>query len=158
MFELNGTFVIFIALFLAFVFLYNEIALKPVGKVIEKRKARIKADLDAAQAANAEAQRLQAEYEKQLQGSRVQAQDLIQAAVTTAQSKRSEELKSIQHEGTERLNAVRAELAGERKGLIRSLVDQEVSLVKDIVGKLIGTGESVEVDRSRVERALEEAR
>ncbi len=158
MFELNGTFVIFIALFLAFVFLYNEIALKPVGKVIEKRKARIKADLDAAQAANAEAQRIQAEYEKQLQGSRLQAQDLIQAAVTTAQSKRSEELKSIQQEGTERLNAVRTELAGERKGLIQSLVDQEVGLVKDIVGKLIGTGESVEVDRLSVERALEEAR
>ena len=53
MFDVNLTLVIFVGMFLGFMALLNEMVLKPVGKVLEQRKAIIRDNIDAAASARA---------------------------------------------------------------------------------------------------------
>src|SRR5271168_294145 len=110
MFDLNGTFFIFIVMFLGFVFLFNEIALKPVGQVIEARKRLIQGDLEAAQRSKDEAATVLSAYEERLQASRMEGQRIIQEVIQSAQTKRKEELAHIQAEGNKQIEQIRSEL------------------------------------------------
>jgi F-type H+-transporting ATPase subunit b len=157
MFEINGTFFIFIALFLSFIYLFNAIALKPVGQVIEARKRLIEQDLEAAQKSRADAESTLTAYEERLKASRLEGQRIIQETVQTAQAKRNEEMKHINSEGNDRIAKIRAELAEERTKLIAQLVDSEVDLVQSIIKKILGDSAAIAIDRQQVLKALEEA-
>jgi F-type H+-transporting ATPase subunit b len=157
MFEINGTFFIFIVMFLGFVFLFNEIALKPVGQVIEARKRLIQGDLEAAQRSKDEAATVLSAYEERLQASRMEGQRIIQEVIQSAQTKRKEELAHIQAEGNKQIEQIRSELASDRGKLISQLVDSEIDLVQSIVKKLLGDSATIAIDRQQVQKALEEA-
>ena len=157
MFDLNGTFFIFIVMFLGFVFLFNEIALKPVGQVIEARKKLVQGDLEAAQRSKEDAASVLSAYEERLQASRMEGQRIIQEVLQTAQTKRKEELARIHAEGNKKIEQIRSELAGERSKLISQLVDSEIDLVQSIVKKLLGESATIAIDRQQVQKALEEA-
>jgi F-type H+-transporting ATPase subunit b len=157
MFEINGTFFIFIVMFLGFVFLFNEIALKPVGQVIEARKRLIQGDLEAAQRSKDEAASVLSAYEERLQASRMEGQRIIQEVVQSAQTKRKEELARIHAEGNKQIEQIRSELANDRGKLISQLVDSEIDLVQSIVKKLLGDSATIAIDRQQVQKALEEA-
>jgi len=157
MFEINGTFFIFIVMFLGFIFLFNEIALKPVGQVIEARKKLIQGDLEAAQRSKEDAASVLSAYEERLQASRMEGQRIIQEVIQSAQAKRKEELGRIQAEGNKKIEQIRSEIASERNKLISQLVDSEIDLVQSIVKKLLGESATIALDRQQVEKALEEA-
>jgi F-type H+-transporting ATPase subunit b len=157
MFDINGTYFIFIALFLGFMYLFNEIALKPVGEVIAARNKLIQDDLEAARQSKADAEEILATYQERIQASRMEGQRIIQEALQAAQLKRNEEFKRLQSEGNEKIEQIRAELAKERKTLIADLVDTEADLVQSIVRKLIGATAQVTIDRQEVQKALEAA-
>jgi F-type H+-transporting ATPase subunit b len=157
MFDLNGTFFIFIALFLGFIFLFNEIALKPVGQVIEARKQLIKDDLEAAQKSRQDAEAILSAYEERLQASRMEGQRIIQEVLQSSQAKRKEELSRIHVEGNRKIEEIRSELAKQRSSLIAQLVDSEVDLVQSIVKKLLGESATLAIDRQQVQKTLEEA-
>jgi F-type H+-transporting ATPase subunit b len=157
MFEINGTFFIFIVMFLGFIFLFNEIALKPIGQVIEARKKLIQGDLEAAQRSKEDAASVLSAYEERLQASRMEGQRIIQEFIQSAQAKRKEELGRIQAEGNKKIEQIRSEIAGERSKLISQLVDSEIDLVQSIVKKLLGESATIALDRQQVEKAVEEA-
>jgi len=157
MFDLNGTFFIFIVMFLGFVFLFNEIALKPVGQVIEARKKLIQGDLEAAQRSKEDAASVLSAYEERLQASRMEGQRIIQEVLQSAQAKRKEELARIQADGNKKIEQIRSEIASERSKLISQLVDPEIDLVQSIVKKLLGDSATIAIDRQQVQKALEEA-
>jgi F-type H+-transporting ATPase subunit b len=157
MFDLNGTFFIFIVMFLGFVFLFNEIALKPVGQVIEARKKLIQGDLEAAQRSKEDAASVLSAYEERLQASRMEGQRIIQEVLQSGQAKRKEELARIHEEGNKKIEQIRSELASERGKLISQLVDSEIDLVQSIVKKLLGESATIAIDRQQVQKALEEA-
>jgi F-type H+-transporting ATPase subunit b len=157
MFEINGTFFIFIALFLSFIYLFNAIALKPVGQVIEARKQLIQQDLEAAQKSRAEAESTITAYEERVKASRMEGQRIIQETVQTAEAKRNQEVARIQSQGNQQIQKIRTELAEERTKLIAQLVDSEVDLVQGIIKKILGDAGAISVDRQQVLKALEEA-
>ena len=157
MFEINGTFFIFIVMFLGFIFLFNEIALKPVGQVIAARNRLIQGDLEAAQRTKADATSVLSAYEERLQASRMEGHRIIQEVLKTAQTTRNEELLRIQAEGNKKIEQVRSELANDRSKLISQLVDSEMDLVQSIVKKLLGDSATIAIDRQQVQKALEEA-
>jgi len=157
MFELNGTFFIFIVLFLGFVYLFNELALKPVGAVIEARKALIKNDLETARQHREDAEAGDAAYEERLKGSRLEGQRLIQEAVQSSQAKRTEQLAAVHADGNGKIETIRAELASHRGNLVTQLVDSEMDLVQTIFKKLLGESATVAIDRQQVQKTLEEA-
>lgn len=138
MYALNGTYVIFIALFLVFIYLLNEIMLKPVGKVMDKRRAKLQENLDTAKACTQEAQKVLADYQAHLHSSRLEAQAIIQAALNTAQKDRDAKLKGIQADGRVKIDELKNELSANRQNLLKSLIHPELELVSQIIKKLLG--------------------
>lgn len=156
MFELNGTYIIFIASFLIFMVLLNEIMLKPVGKAIADRKALIQEHLEISQSSRAKAESELASYQERLNSTRHEAAGIRNEASAAAQKVRDQKLKEVQDEGRKRLDKAKAELAQEKKELVEGLVDQEMEIVNTISKKLLGESASVNVDRNKVRKVLEE--
>lgn len=154
MFELNATCALFVVSFLLFMLALNELFLKPVGEVIEKRQSRISNDLASARELRDEASVELAKYEKQLSTVREEARTIIADLVAKSQSERALKMAEIEKEGRTKLDTAHKELAGERTKLITTLVDEEKALVQDIVSKLLGKSVSVDLDSELVKKAL----
>jgi F-type H+-transporting ATPase subunit b len=156
MFEVNATLVIFAFFFLVFIYLLNEIVLKPVGQTIERRKAIIQEDYDSARGYSGEGETVIRSYQERLHEARGEAQKIIHDSVASAQRKRDEELHRVRDQGNSKIEQVKADLLKERTNLIASLVEPEMELVKDISVKLLGEPPVVPIDRQAVERVLTE--
>jgi F-type H+-transporting ATPase subunit b len=157
MFDLNATLLIFVISFLIFMALLNEVFLKPVGKVIEARANKVKADIEAGKAARLKAQESITEYERHLHDIRSKAQAVINEASEKSTYHRNLEVNRLREEGHRKLEATRAEIAAERNSLLEQLVNQEAQLVQEIGRRVIGEEIVVPLDTDKVRRALEEA-
>ena len=158
MFELNGTYVIFIVMFLIFMFLLNRTVLQPVGKAIERRKARSLDDYQQARAYAAEGEAVVTRYQNRIHEVRSQAQKTVQEAVSSAQKRKDQKLKEAQADGNSKVERMRAELKEQKESLLNSLVEPELDLVQAISGKLLSEAPAVSLSQSAVQQALEEAR
>lgn len=155
MFVVNGTLVIFVASFLLFMVLLNEIMLKPVGRVMLKRQEKAKADHERANQARQEASGLVENYEQKLKSIRSQAHSDIASAAAAAAKDKSERLAAVQKDGFEKLEQAKAEIASHREKLIDELVSQEQELVEAITHKILGEPVAVHVDASKIRKNLE---
>lgn len=157
MFVPNGTLLIFVASFLVYMLLLNEIMLKPVGRIIEKRRARITGDLDSAKDSRRRATELVEKYESDVKRIRHESHELITKSVDEANKQKATELAKVQSEAQQKFEAAKAEIAAERSALIDDLVAQERDLVEAITQKILGEPVAVQLDASKVRRTLEEA-
>ena len=157
MFDVNGTLLIFVASFLIFVKLFNEIAIKPVAKAMEERAARIKSELDAARAAREQAQKLLDGYTEHVHAVKAKAQAVINEAAEKASYHRNAKLDDLRKEGQKKLAEAQAAISAERDFLLESLVKQESDLVNDISEKVVGEKVGISLDPAGVRKALEEA-
>jgi F-type H+-transporting ATPase subunit b len=158
MFQLNGTCVVFIFLFLVFIQLLNKIMLQPIGAALDKRAARLKENLDATRSHMQETEKMLADYQAQLHASRHEAQTIIHSTMADAKKVRDEKLKGIQAEGREKLDGLQAELDAGRKTLVESLVQPEIELVRNILNKLLGETPALMTNEERVFQVLENTR
>lgn len=156
MFEINGTLVIFVASFLMFMTLLNEVMLKPVGRVIEKRHEKMQNDLAAARSAREQAAQLVEGYESDLKKIRGEAHSIISTSMSSANKSKAEELARVHKEGLEKLDRAKTEIAAERTTLIDELVAHERELVEEITQKILGEPVAVHLDASKVRKNLEE--
>lgn len=156
MFELNGTYVIFVVSFLIFMMLLNEVMLKPVGKVLEARKAKIQSDLEAAKAARSKAEASVEHYQQHLSEVRTKAQNVINDAVEKANRHKTVELGRLKDDGRKQLAETKANIAKESSQLLEQLVQQEIGLVSTITEKLLGEPVAMNLDPVKVRRAIED--
>ena len=156
MFELNGTLVIFVLSFLIFMWLLNEMVLKPVGLTLEERTQKLQGDLEAGKDARLTAGKLLENYENDLHRIRAQAQDLINSTIDEANKQRVDELGKVAKHGEKKLGEAREALSVQRQVLIDALVPPISELVEASTRKVLGD-ESVKVsiDASQVKRNLE---
>jgi len=158
MLELNGTFLILIVSFLAFVYLLDQVFVKPISKVMTARAAKIEKDLVESKGYRQEAEGVLSQYQTRLAEIREKAQITINEAVAEAQKSRTAQIEKIQNDGRAKIAQAKQALAGEKLMLIDQLVDEEVKLVDIIMSKLIGTANAGQkLDRAAVKRSLEEA-
>jgi F-type H+-transporting ATPase subunit b len=157
LFHLNGTLVIFVASFLVFMWLLNQIMLKPVGAAIEQRDKLIETEVEAGKTARLEAQQLLTGYEEDLRKIRHDAHSIIAKATEEATRERTSALERVFKDGQSKLDKAKNDIAAEREKLIDALVGEEKELVETITRKVLGD-ESVQVslDSSQVRRTLEE--
>lgn len=157
MFDINATYLIFIASFLVFIMLLNEIMLKPVGRVLEKRAEKIRNDIEDGKSARVQAEEVLDGYHQQLLKTKNEAQAIINEALEKASYYRNTEMTKIKDEGRKRVDAAKAEIDVERAGLMEALTKQESEMVKTIMEKLLGEPVVVNLEHDKVRRALEEA-
>ena len=136
-------------IFAALVFLMARIALPRVGGVIERRQARIAADLEAAQAAKAEADAALAAHRAATEEARAQARAAVAAALQAAQAESDAKAEAL----TARLNAQIAEaearIEASRAAAMGALRGVATDTAEALVAKLIGRA-----DRAAIEAAV----
>ena len=154
MFEINATLVIFVASFLLFMILLNQIMLKPVGAAMEARKANIDANLEAAKAARAKAEDTVKAYQKHLHEIRTEAQGIINTSLEAANKAHQDEMSRVKAEGRVKLEAAKKDIYAERDALLGQLVGDETQLVEAITSKLLGEKVTISLDTALVSKAL----
>ena len=158
MFEINGTVVIFLVMYGIFIFLLNEVMLKPVGKVLEERQKKIQSVVDATKQTQAEAQQVVSQYELEVAAKRAEGQKIFNDIVDEAQKKRQAALDAVAVEHLKKFNLAKDELLKEREALMAdALAEDEITLVKAMVDKLLGEQSLVSLSKSTVLQALKEA-
>lgn len=123
-------------------------------KTIEEREQRIQAQLDAAAKANAEAQRLLADYQAQVAGARSEAQEIVASGRQAGEKLREEIVAKGRAEQEELLARARREIEIEKDRALAELRHEAVELSIAAAGKVIGKNLDTESDRRLVQDYL----
>jgi F-type H+-transporting ATPase subunit b len=157
MFVLNGTIVIFVVSFLAFMWLLDLWFLKPVGKAIARRQEKMQNDLEESRQSRAKATSLLESYEAQLKERRSQAQEIVNTALAATRNEKAEEMANLRKDGLARLESAKGAIATERHSILDDLAAREKELVEAITGKVLGEPVAVSLEPGAVRRNLEES-
>ena len=119
MVELNGTLLISILNFIILVAVLAHFCYKPVLKVMDDRRNKIRNDLDSAARSSAEAAKLKSDLEAELANAQVAAQGIVDKAVKEAKVQAAKQIER------------------ERKDALEDLKTQVAALSCDIASKII---------------------
>jgi len=119
-------------------------------KVVEEREAKIQAQLDAAEKANAEAQRVLAVYHQQIASAREESQAIVAAARQAGERLREELVSKGRAEQEELLVRARREIGLERDKAVVELRREAVELSIAAASKVLERNLDNETDRRLV--------
>ena len=137
MVDVNGTLLIQIINFIVLCAILGHFCYKPVLKVLDARKERIKNDLDAAVRSKAAAEELKAGYETQLQEAQAKAQDIVNKAVKEAQVQAQAQIDEAHAAIEKEKENATKQIERERKDALENLKTQVAALSCDIAAKII---------------------
>lgn len=124
-------------------------------KAVEEREKRLEGEIAAAQQANAEAQRLLAEYQAQLARAKAEAADIVAAGRQAGEKLRAEMVAKGREEHEDQLARARREIQIEREKLRTALRREAVELSIAAAGKVIERNLDTEADRKLVQEYLD---
>src|SRR5947208_15560469 len=124
-------------------------------KSVEERERRIQKQLDEAERANAEAQRLLEEHKKQIAAARSEAQDILGKAKTVAQKERETLLAKAREEYDALLARARQDIDAEKEKAILALRREAVELSIAAASRVIEANLDTEANRRLVTEFLE---
>jgi F-type H+-transporting ATPase subunit b len=121
---------------------------------VEEREHRIQEQLDQAAKANADAQRLLEDYQRQLASARSEAQEVVAEARQAGDKLREELVSKGRSEQEELLARARREIQIERDRALAELRREAVELSIAAAGKVIERNVDTEADRKLVQDYL----
>ena len=137
MIDLNGTFPAQILNFILLVIILRAVAYKPIAKMLDARRAKIEESLAKADADEAAAAKLKAEYQAQLDEARVKAQGIVDAATKRAEDEREREIKATRAEIEQMKKNAQEDIARERLQAAEALKAQVAALSIAAAAKII---------------------
>ena len=154
-FQINGGLILWtLVIFGIMLFLLSKTAWPAILKQVEDREARIRQQLDDAAKANAEAQRLLAEYQGQIAKAKAEAQDLLAQGRLAGEKLREEMVSKGRDEQEELLQRARREIALERDRAVAELRKEAVELSIAAATKVIEKNVDTDADRKLVQDYL----
>jgi F-type H+-transporting ATPase subunit b len=130
-------------------------AFPAILKSVEERERRIQKQLEEAERANAEAQRLLEEHKKQLAAARAEAQDILTKAKTVAQKEREALLAKAREEYEALLVRARKDIDAEKEKALQELRREAVELSIAAASRVIEANLDTEANRRLVTEFLE---
>jgi len=124
-------------------------------KSVEERERRIQKQLEDAEKANAEAQRLLEEHRKQIAAARNEAQEILAKAKTVAQKEREALLAKAREEYDALLSRARKDIDAEKEKAILALRREAVELSIAAASRVIEANLDTEANRKLVADFLE---
>jgi F-type H+-transporting ATPase subunit b len=122
---------------------------------VEERERRIQKQLEDAEKANAEAQRLLEEHKKQIAAARNEAQDILAKAKTVSQKEREALLQKAREEYDALLGRARKDIDAEKEKAIQALRREAVELSIAAASRVIESNLDNEANRRLVTEFLE---
>lgn len=128
-------------------------ALPRVAEVIEHREGRIRGDLEAAQAAKAEADAAMGAHREATAKARAEAQSSIAAAMQGAQAEAARRAEALNAKLAKQIEEAEARIAAARDAAMGALRQVSVDTTQSLVAKLTGSSDAAAIDAA-VDRAL----
>lgn len=139
-------------IFAALYFLMAQVALPRVGAVIEARHARIAADLDAAQAAKAEADAAMAAHRASTEAARAEARNAIGEALQAAQAETDAKAAALNEKLNRQIAEAETRIEAARTAAMGAIRGVATDTTEALVARLVGRA-----DRATVEAAVDHA-
>lgn len=150
----------FIPMLIAFIVLWIVLAKfgwPAFDKMLQKRSDTIQADLQKAEEARAEGERVLAEYKQELEAAKQQAATIVADAKKTGEAAKAEITAAAQREAEDMIAKARSAIEAEKKAAIAELQGSVADTSIAVAGKLIGQNLSDEEHRAIIERYVQEA-
>lgn len=130
-------------------------AFPSIVKSVEERERRIQKQLEDAEKANAEAQRLLEEHKKQIAAARNEAQDILAKAKSISQKERETLLAKAREEYDALLSRARKDIDAEKEKAIQALRREAVDLSIAAASRVIEANLDTDANRKLVGDFLE---
>ena len=155
MISINGTLLFQFLNFFILVAVLAKFAYKPMLKVLEERRNKISSDLNDAEQSRLAAERLKADYEKQLQTARTEAQAIIDKAVKQAEAEGRVQLEAIRQQIAREKEMAHAEMVSEREAAVREMRKEVVSLSMAVAEKLLEKNMNTDMNSKLIKECME---
>lgn len=143
-------------LFLLTLFILARKAFPAIQGALEERQERIQGAIDSAREDRDEARRLLDEHQRQLDGARREAKDILQQGRVAGDRLREDILAKARAEHEELLERARKELARDRDELVESLRKEAIDVSLAAAEKLIREQLDTEANRKLVSEYVQE--
>ena len=154
MVELNGTLLFQIANFFILCAILGHFCYKPMLKVLDDRKQRIRNDLDFAAASAADAKKLKEDYEAQLRDAQAQAQEVISKAVKEAQVQAQAQIEAAREAIAKEKDAATRQIEKERIDALEDLKGQVAQISCEIASKIISKNMTPEANDALITESI----
>lgn len=134
--------------------LVKFVLLPPVLKIMDERAARIRSDLDAAEAARSRAGSAATEVSDQLADVRAEAASIVDAARAEAEAERATIIAAAEAEAAQVKAGAEAEIEAARQGALAGVGPQVTELTADAASRVLERQVSVGQAQSVVDRFL----
>lgn len=155
MISINSTLLFQFLNFFILVAVLAKFAYKPMLKVLEERRNKISSDLNGAEQSRLAAERLKADYEKQLQTARTEAQAIIDKAVKQAEAEGRVQLEAIRQQIAREKEMAHAEMVSEREAAVREMRKEVVSLSLAVAEKLLEKNMNTDMNSKLIKECME---
>jgi F-type H+-transporting ATPase subunit b len=145
------TLIVEIVNFLILLSVLKVVLFGPLTRTIEEREAKIKGQLDEAEALNAAATSLKAEYEQKLRDARQEAEQIISSATKEAERIKFELVADGNREKQRLIDKGHNEVAREQQEAMAQIRSRVVGLSVDMATQLFKEALSPEQHRALVE-------
>jgi F-type H+-transporting ATPase subunit b len=150
----NGTFFIELIVFLVLIFLIGKYILPPINAAMEKRQEQIRASLDAADQARADAAAADDERRVVLEEARQQGREIVAQANRTAEQVRSESQLRAQSEYERIVGNAEVEVALARQRAVEEAASRMGEIVMVVVERVIGREVDAEAHHDLIDEAV----
>jgi F-type H+-transporting ATPase subunit b len=155
-FDINGGVIIWtVVIFVILLGLLYRLGYPALLRMVEERERRIQKQLEDAEKANAEAQRLLEEHKKQIAAARNEAQDILAKAKTVSQKERETLLAKAREEYDALLSRARKDIEAEKDKAIQALRREAVELSIAAASRVIEANLDTDANRKLVTEFLE---
>ena len=124
--------------FLAVFFVAKHFLIGPVMKIIQDRQKEIDDLYSDANAAKADAQAMQSEYQAKLGDAQATSERIVKEAVSRGQAREEEIIRQANAEASAIMDKAAADIAMEKKKAINDAKDEISDLALAIAGKVVG--------------------
>src|SRR6266480_1755795 len=155
-FDINGGVIIWtVVIFLILLAGLWRLGYPSLLRMVEERERRIQKQLEDAERANAEAQRLLEEHKKQIAAAHNQAQEILAKAKSVSEKERATLLAKAREEYDALLNRARKDIDAEKDKAIQALRREAVDLSIAAASRVIEANLDTDTNRKLVTEFLE---
>lgn len=150
----------FIPMLVAFLLLWailGKLGWPAIAGALDKREATIKDNLEKAEAARVEGERMLAEHQAQLDEARVEAAQIIANAKEAGEAVKADITAKAQQESADMIAKARLAIEAEKKAAIAELQGSVANMSVSVAGRLIGQDLSDDEHLKLIERYVAEA-
>ncbi len=142
--------------FLILLAVLMKVAFPAAKKALQQREEKIRADLDKAEQARAESERLLEEYRERLAKAKEEAANIIDEARKTAEGLRKEIIAKAEARANEIVSGARLEAESERRQAMADVYREAGKVAVELAEKIIGESINPEVQRRLVDQYIKD--